>query len=85
MHGYEIANSIQRISNDVLQIQEGSLYPALQRMLIKGWVTAKWGTTVGNRRARYYQLTARGRKQLELEKLQFERVIGAITRLIEAV
>lgn len=85
MHGYEIANSIQRISNDVLQVQEGSLYPALQRMLIKGWVTAKWGTTVGNRRARYYQLTARGRKQLELEKSQFERVIGAITRLIEAV
>lgn len=85
MHGYEIANSIQRISNNVLQVQEGSLYPALQRMLIKGWVTAKWGTTVGNRRARYYQLTARGRKQLELEKSQFERVIGAITRLIEAV
>lgn len=85
MHGYEIANSIERISNDVLQVQEGSLYPALQRMLIKGWVTAKWGTTVGNRRARYYQLTARGRKQLELEKSQFERVIGAITRLIEAV
>lgn len=85
MHGYEIANSIQRISKEVLQVQEGSLYPALQRMLIKGWVTAKWGTTVGNRRARYYQLTARGRKQLELEKSQFERVIGAITRLIEAV
>lgn len=85
MHGYEIANSIERISNDVLQVQEGSLYPALQRMLIKGWVTAKWGTTVGNRRARYYQLTASGRKQLELEKSQFERVIGAITRLIEAV
>lgn len=85
MHGYEIANSIQRISNDVLQVQEGSLYPALQRMLIKGWVTAQWGTTAGNRRARYYQLTARGRKQLELEKSQFERVIGAITRLIEAV
>lgn len=85
MHGYEIANSIERISNEVLQVQEGSLYPALQRMLIKGWVTAKWGTTVGNRRARYYQLTARGRKQLELEKSQFERVIGAITRLIEAV
>ena len=57
MHGYEIANSILRISEDVLQVEEGSLYPALQRMLIKGWVTAKWGTTAGNRRARYYQLT----------------------------
>lgn len=85
LHGYEIANSIQRISNEVLQVEEGSLYPALQRMLIKGWVTAKWGTTAGNRRARYYQLTAAGRKQLDVEISQFERVIGAITRVIEAV
>jgi PadR family transcriptional regulator PadR len=85
MHGYEIANSIQRISQDVLQVEEGSLYPALQRMLIKGWVTAKWGTTAGNRRARYYQLTAAGRKQLDVEMSQFERVIGAIARVIEAV
>ena len=85
MHGYEIANSIQRISNEILQIEEGSLYPALQRMLIKGWVTAKWGTTAGNRRARYYQLTPAGRKQLDVEMSQFERVIGAITRVIEAV
>ena len=85
MHGYEIANSIQRTSNDVLQVEEGSLYPALQRMLIKGWVTAKWGTTAGNRRARYYQLTATGRKQLDVEKSQFERVVGAITRVIEAM
>ena len=85
MHGYEIANSIQRISQDVLQVEEGSLYPALQRMLIKGWVTAEWGTTKGNRRARYYRLTAGGRKQLEVEMKQFERVIGAITRVIEAM
>jgi PadR family transcriptional regulator, regulatory protein PadR len=85
MHGYEIANSVQQISDDVLQVEEGSLYPALQRMLIKGWVTAKWGTTAGNRRARYYQLTPAGRKQLDAEMSQFERVIGAITRVIEAV
>jgi PadR family transcriptional regulator PadR len=85
MHGFEIANSIQRISNDVLQVEEGSLYPALQRMLVRGWVTAKWGTTVENRRARYYQLTAAGRKQLAVEMSQFDRVIGAITRVIEAV
>ena len=85
MHGYEIANSIQRISDEVLQVEEGSLYPALQRMLIKGWVTAKWGTTSGNRRARYYQLTAAGRKQLLIEMSQFERGIGAITRVIRAV
>jgi PadR family transcriptional regulator, regulatory protein PadR len=85
MHGYEIANSIQRVSSDVLQVEEGSLYPALQRMLIKGWVTATWSTTAGNRRARYYRLTAAGRKQLAIEISQFERVIGAITCVIEAV
>lgn len=85
LHGYEIANSIQRLSKDVLQVEEGSLYPALQRMLIKGWVTAKWGTTAGNRRARYYQLTTSGRKQLAVEMSQFDRVISAISRVIEAV
>jgi PadR family transcriptional regulator PadR len=85
MHGYEIANSIQRISDDILQVEEGSLYPELQRMLIEGWVTANWGATAGNRRARYYQLTAAGRKQLTVEMSQFARVIGAITRVIEAV
>lgn len=83
MHGYEIANSIQQTSEDVLQVEEGSLYPALQRMLIKGWVTAKWGTTAGNRRARYYRLTAAGRKQLEVEVSQFDRVVQAITRVIQ--
>lgn len=85
LHGYEIANSIQQISGDVLQVEEGSLYPALQRMLIKGWVTAEWGVTAENRRARYYKLTPAGRKQLSAELSQFERVIGAITRVIEAV
>jgi len=85
MHGYQIANSIQRNSNEVLQVEEGSLYPALQRMLIKGWVTAEWSTTAENRRARYYQLTKLGRKQLDRELSQFERVIGAITRVMEAV
>jgi len=85
LHGYEIANSIQRISAEVLQVEEGSLYPALQRMLIKGWVRARWGTTAGNRRARYYQLTAAGRKQLTVELSQFTRVTGAIARVLEAV
>src|ERR1700684_716236 len=74
LHGYEIANSIQQISDDVLQVEEGSLYPALQRMLIKGWVTAAWGTTDGTRRARYYRLTPAGRKQLQAELAQFQRV-----------
>src|SRR5881394_4390618 len=83
MHGYEIANSIQRISVDVLQVEEGSLYPALQRMLIKGWVKARWGVTAGNRRARYYTLTPDGKKQLSVEMSQFERVMGAISRVIQ--
>lgn len=83
LHGFEIANSIQQRSENVLQVEEGSLYPALQRMLIKGWVTARWGATAGNRRARYYQLTAAGRKQLAQELAQFERVFGAIGRVIQ--
>ncbi len=83
MHGYEIARSIQRISQDVLRVEEGSLYPALQRMLIKGWVKAEWGATVENRRARYYRLTVAGKKQLEIEKAQFERVIQAIVQVIQ--
>ena len=83
LHGFEIANSIQQRSDNVLQVEEGSLYPALQRMLIKGWVTARWGTTAGNRRARYYQLTAAGRKQLAVEISQFQRVMGAIARVIQ--
>ena len=85
MHGYEIANAIQSASEDVLRVEEGSLYPALQRVLVKGWATAKWGTTEGNRRARYYQLTPAGRKQLAVEISRFERVIGAITRVIGTV
>jgi PadR family transcriptional regulator len=83
LHGFEIAESIQQGSEQVLKVEEGSLYPALQRMLIKGWVTAKWGTTAGNRRARYYHLTAAGRKQLGIEVSRFERVIGAVTRIIQ--
>ena len=83
LHGYEIAKSIQQMSHDVLQVEEGSLYPALQRMLVKGWVKAQWGTTAENRRARYYQLTAAGRKQLEVEVSQFERVMAAIVRVIQ--
>jgi PadR family transcriptional regulator PadR len=82
MHGYEIANYIQQTSEDVLQVEEGSLYPALQRMLIKGWVVANWGVTAGNRRARYYELTADGRKQLEAELQQYKRVGMAIGRVL---
>jgi transcriptional regulator len=83
MHGYGIAERIQQISEDVLQVEEGSLYPALQRMLIKGWVVAEWGVSDNNRRARYYRLTAAGRKQLAIELSQFDLVIQAITRVIQ--
>jgi transcriptional regulator len=83
MHGYEIANSIQQMSDAVLQVEEGSLYPALQRMLVKGWVTAEWGVTAGNRRARYYRLTVEGRKQLEAERAQYQRVSGAIQKVLQ--
>ena len=82
LHGYEIASHIQQLSEEVLRVEEGSLYPALQRMLIKGWVTAQWGVTAGNRRARYYRLTAAGRRQLDVELSQFERVMQAVTRVI---
>ena len=83
LHGFEIADSIQRTTENVLQVEEGSLYPALQRILLKGWATAEWGTTAGNRRARYYKLTAAGRKQLAREISQFNRVVGAIHRVIQ--
>ena len=83
LHGYEIVNAIQQISDDVLQVEEGSLYPALQRMLLKGWVTSKWGVTAGNRRARYYKLTADGRKQLATELSRYQRVCGAIQKVIQ--
>ena len=83
MHGFEIANAIQRVSEDVLRVEEGSLYPALQRMLLKGWVTAEWGVTAGNRRARYYRPTAAGRKQFLSEVEQYERVSGAIQKILQ--
>ena len=84
LHGFEIAESIERLSGDVLTVEEGSLYPALQRMLARGWVTAEWGSTAGNRRARYYRLTRAGRRQLDTETEQFRRVTGAIARVIQA-
>ena len=83
LHGFEIARWVEQVSGDILKVEEGSLYPALQRMLIKGWVKAKWGATAANRRARYYRLTPLGRKQLEVEVSQFEKVVAAITRAIQ--
>ncbi len=83
LHGYEIASAIQQVSENILQVEEGSLYPALQRMLLKGWVTAEWGVTAGNRRARYYRMTTAGRKQLQAEVNQYQRVNGAIHKILQ--
>jgi PadR family transcriptional regulator PadR len=85
MHGFEIAESIQQASVDVLQVEEGSLYPCLQRMLIKGWLKGEWGKTDENRRARYYGLTAEGRKQLAREMERYARVSQAIARVLQPV
>lgn len=83
MHGYGIALHIHQTTDEVLHVEEGTLYPALQRMLIKGWVTADWRVTANNRRARYYRLTPEGRKQLTTEIRRFDTVVGAIRRVIE--
>jgi PadR family transcriptional regulator PadR len=83
MHGFEIAESIERQSGEVLTVEEGSLYPALQRLLVKGWVTAEWGTTAGNRRARYYRVTRAGAKQLETGLERFQRISGAVGRVLQ--
>ncbi|HZQ52180.1 MAG TPA: PadR family transcriptional regulator [Bryobacteraceae bacterium] len=82
-HGYGIAQRLKQISDDVLQVGESSLYPALQRLLLNGWVKAEWGASENNRRARYYTLTAAGRKQLEAEREEFERVILAIQKVLK--
>jgi transcriptional regulator len=82
-HGYGIASSIKRASDDVLTVEEGSLYPALQRLLLQNWVKAEWRSTETNRRARFYTLTAAGRKQLGVERTQFEMMIAAIGRVMQ--
>ncbi|HEV3061399.1 MAG TPA: PadR family transcriptional regulator [Vicinamibacterales bacterium] len=83
MHGYGIAQRIQNASDDVLSVEEGSLYPALQRLLRKGWVTAEWGTTGLKRRARFYTLTREGRKQLGAEMEEFRSMTKAIERVLD--
>jgi PadR family transcriptional regulator PadR len=83
MHGYGIALRLKAVSEDVLQVGESSLYPALQRLLLKGWVKAEWGASENNRRARYYALTAAGRKQLGVEREEFARVVMAIQKVLE--
>lgn len=82
-HGFAIAEAIQRTSANVLHVEEGSLYPALQRLLIKGWIVGEWGRTEENRRARYYRLTSSGRKQLEREITAYQRVTRAIALILD--
>lgn len=83
LHGFEIAEAIERISEGVLQVEEGSLYPALQRLLVKDWIAGAWGRTDENRRARYYRLTAAGRRQLEREVEAYQRIALAISRILQ--
>jgi transcriptional regulator len=83
MHGYGIALAIKRLSDDVLTVEEGSLYPALQRLLLQGWVKPEWKMTETNRRARFYTLTAAGRKQLGVELSEFHQMIAAIGRVLQ--
>ena len=82
-HGYDIMQALKERSDEVLQVGESSLYPALQRLLVNGWVQAEWGASENNRRARYYTLTAAGRKQLASERADFERMIGAIQKVLQ--
>lgn len=83
MHGYGIASRLKQVSEEVLQVGESSLYPALQRLLLNGWVKSEWGASENNRRARFYTLTAAGRKQLASERREFERIVGAIHKVLE--
>jgi PadR family transcriptional regulator len=83
-HGYGIALRLQQLSQDVLQVEEGSLYPALYRMEQRGWIASAWGVSDNNRRARFYQLTRTGRKQLEAETTSWRRLTGAVARILEA-
>jgi len=83
MHGYGIADRLRQVSQEVLQVGESSLYPALQRLLLNGWVKAAWGASENNRRARYYTLTAAGKRRLEAEREEFQRLIVAIQRVLE--
>jgi PadR family transcriptional regulator, regulatory protein PadR len=81
-HGYGIVEHLRLASDDVLRVGESALYPALQRLLLNGWVKAEWGASENNRRARYYTLTASGRKQLAAERAEFDRMVGAIQQVL---
>jgi len=85
MHGYAVAKRIKEHSADTLQIEDGSLYPALNRMLVKGWLASEWGISENNRKARFYRLTALGRKQLDKESKEFDKLVQAIQLVMRTV
>jgi len=84
-HGWAISERVQQISSDVLRIQQGSLYPALHRLERRGWIKARWGTSENNRRAKYYEPTKSGRKQLEVEQDVWEKLTAAVAQVLKAV
>jgi PadR family transcriptional regulator PadR len=84
-HGWAISERVQQVSSDVLRIQQGSLYPALHRLERRGWIKAKWGTSENNRRAKYYELTRMGRKQLETETESWRKLAAAVAQVLESV
>src|SRR5215472_14926654 len=84
-HGWAISERLQQISSDVLCVQQGSLYPALHRLERRGWIKARWGTSDNNRRAKYYELTRRGREQLEVEKDAWEKLTTAVSQVLRTV
>ena len=85
MHGYAIARRVQQASRDALSIEDGSLYPALNRMLVKGWLKAEWGISENNRKARFYRLTASGRKQLTRQTSRWDELVRAVNRVLKPV
>ena len=85
LHGFGIARRIEQVSEDLLYLNQGTLYPALLRLQQKGWITSKWGVSENNRRARFYSLTRTGRKQLAEETESWERMVGIITRLLHGI
>lgn len=84
MHGYAISQQIQRLSHDVLSVEQGSLYPALERLQVKGWVTSRWGPTPTGRQARYYTITTSGRQQLGEKKVEYDRIALAVARVMRS-
>src|ERR1700674_4093034 len=84
-HGWAISERIQQISSEVLRVQQGSLYPALHRLERKGWIKARWGVSENNRRAKFYELTPRGRKQLELEECTWRKLALAVAQILETI